>query len=102
MASANLPGPTLTAAERDQIVEAFGGTDAWLDWLTGAIRDRIEVNAATAAREQVNATVREAIEQATEALPVSMKAAPVKVAEAVEVKADLDAVAAIVAADTPE
>ena len=91
--SAQLPGPTLTAAERDSIVEAFGGTDAYLEWLTGAIRDRIEANAATAAREASNAVIREAIEQAAEALPVSMKPEPVAVkAEAVALDAEVSGV----------
>jgi len=78
MASAQLPAPTLTAAERDDIVSRFGGDDAYLAAFTGWLSDRLEQFAAAAAREASNAAIREAIEQAAEALPVSMKPAPVE------------------------
>ena len=74
MASAQLPGPTLTAAERDQILAAFGGTEAFVDWLTGQIADHLEQAAARDAREAVNTAVREAIEAAQETLPEAIKA----------------------------
>ena len=96
MASAQLPGPTLTAAERDSIVESFGGTEAFVEWLTAQIADHLEQAAARDAREAVNTAVREAIEAAQETLPEAIKAVRA------EPVADIAAVTAIVAPDTPE
>jgi hypothetical protein len=88
MASAQLPTPTLTAEERDQIVAAFGGADEFTAALAGWITDEVERRAAATAREAANVAVREAVEQAAAILPVSVKARPVEVkAEPVEVEA---------------
>ena len=81
MASAQLPGPTLTAQERDQILAAFGGTEAFVDWLTAQIADHLEQAAARDAREAVNVAVREAIESAQETLPEAIKAVRAEPAE---------------------
>lgn len=63
MASAQLPTPTLTAEERDQIVAVFGTADDFKAALASWLSDEVERRAAAAAREQANTTVREAVEQ---------------------------------------
>ena len=71
MASA-LPGPTLTAAERDDIVARFGGADEFTAWLTAALADELERRSATVAREAANTAIREAVEVDLAALPVAI------------------------------
>ena len=83
MASAQLPTPTLTAEERDSIVAAFGGTEAFTEALAGWLSDEVERRAAATARESANTTIREAIDDAVKVLPESVRPKPVKV-EAVE------------------
>ena len=85
MASAQLPGPTLTAAERDSIVESFGGTEAFVDWLTAGIADHLEQAAARDAREAVNVAIRQAVEEAADLMPAAIKALKVQPVEDVKV-----------------
>ena len=93
MASAQLPAPTLTAAERDGIVARFGGTDEYLAAFTGWLYGEVERRAANGAREVANAAIREAVEQVKVDLPVSI------VGESV--KADLEAKAEAVVTHRP-
>ena len=79
MASAQLPTPTLTAEERDQIVAAFGGAEAFTEALASWLSDEVERRAAAAARESANTAIRQAIEEAVDALPESVRPRPVKV-----------------------
>lgn len=72
MASAQLPGPTLTASERDSIVATFGGDDAFVTWLSGVLTDELERRAASDAREAANAAIRDAVEAAKGDLPASL------------------------------
>ncbi len=78
MASAQLPTPTLTADERDQIVAVFGGADEFTAALAGWLSDEVERRAAAAAREAANVAVREAVEQAVAVLPETVRARPVE------------------------
>ena len=72
MASAQLPGPTLTATERDDIVARFGGDAEFTAWITAALADELERRAAATAREAANAAIRDAVEVDLAALPVSV------------------------------
>lgn len=85
MASAQLPTPILTAEERDQIVAVFGTADDFKAALASWLSDEVERRAAAAAREQANTTVREAVEQAVDVLPETVRPKPVKI-EPVEIE----------------
>ena len=82
MASAQLPAPTLTAAERDDIVARFGGDEAYLSAFTGWLYGEVERRAAAQAREVANAAIAAAVEQVKVDLPASIVGESVK-AEAV-------------------
>ena len=72
MAYANLPSPQLTAAERDDIVTKLGGEEAYVAWLSEVLTGELERRAATAAREAVNVTVRDAVQAVSADLPASL------------------------------
>ncbi len=76
MASAQLPTPTLTAEQRDQIVAVFGGDDPFREAFAAWLSDEVERRAASVAREVANVAVREAVDDAVKILPESVKARP--------------------------
>ena len=90
MASAQLPAPTLTAAERDDIVARFGGTDEYLAAFTAWLYGEVERRAAAEAREVANAAIAAAVEQVKVDLPVSIVGESVKASLEVVEAAALD------------
>lgn len=70
--AASMPTLTMTAAEVADIVARFGGEDAYLEWLRSAIVARLERQAVTEAREQVNTAIRERVDQALSDLPPAL------------------------------
>lgn len=84
MASAQLPGPILTAAERDDIIVKFGGDDAYLSAFSAWLTSELERRAASQAREAVNVVIREAVEAAAGDLPASLMQSDAETPEAVE------------------
>ena len=78
-----LPTLTLDKTETDKILAAFGGGDAYLDWLAAAVRDEFERRAARSADEAANTAKRQAVETALADIPtVTAKVEAVRDAKA--------------------